>query len=42
MAPVNNRTEGLWLKQEIGGGTSRRRKNSGIVPGQVGDSLGKM
>jgi hypothetical protein len=33
VAPVNNKYDGLWLRQETGGGTSRRRKNSGIEPG---------
>ena len=36
-----NKTHGLWLRQEIEGGTSRRRKNSGIEPG-TGRSVQKM
>jgi len=27
-APVNHKSDGLWLRQEIGGGTSRRQKGS--------------
>ena len=34
VAPVNNKSDGLWLRQEIGGGTSRWRENSGIQPGR--------
>ena len=34
VAPVNNKSDGLWLRQEIGGGTSGRRENSGIEPGR--------
>jgi hypothetical protein len=30
----HNKSHGLWLRQEIGGGTSRRRENSGIEPGR--------
>ena len=30
VAPVNNKSDGLWSWQEIGGGTSRKRKDSGI------------
>jgi hypothetical protein len=26
MAPVNNKSDGLWLKQEMRGGTSERQK----------------
>ena len=32
MVHVNNKSDGLWLRQEIGGGTSGKRKNSGIEP----------
>ena len=32
-APVNNKSDGLWLRQEIGGGTFGRRENSEIEPG---------
>jgi hypothetical protein len=31
--PVNNKSDGQWLRQEIGGGTSERRDNSGMEPG---------
>ena len=33
VTPINNKSDGLWLRQEIGGGTSGRRKDSGIEPG---------
>lgn len=33
VAPDNNKSDGLWLRQKMGGGTSRRRTNSGIKPG---------
>jgi hypothetical protein len=33
-APVNNKSDGLWLRQGIAGGTSRRRENSGIELGE--------
>jgi hypothetical protein len=26
VAPVNNKSDSLWLRQEIGGGTSRKQK----------------
>jgi hypothetical protein len=34
VAPANHKSDGLWLRQKIGGGTSRRRENSGIAPGR--------
>jgi hypothetical protein len=30
---VGNKSDGLWLSQEIGGGTPRRRENCGIESG---------
>ena len=39
VVPVNNTSDGLGRK--IGGGTSRRRENSGIVRGME-DSPGEM
>ena len=35
VTPVNNKYNGLWLRQEIGGGTSRRRKNFRIKPSGI-------
>jgi hypothetical protein len=32
--PVNQKAYGPWLRQEIEGGTSGRRKNSGREPGK--------
>lgn len=34
LAPVNNNYDDLWLRQEIGSGTSGRRENSGLGPGR--------
>jgi hypothetical protein len=34
VAPVNSKSDGLWLRREIEGGPSRGRKNSGIEPGR--------
>lgn len=34
MAPVNNKIDGLQLRQEIRGGTSGGRKDNGIMPGE--------
>lgn len=34
MAPVNNESDGLWLRKKIGDGTSWRRKNAGRGPGK--------
>lgn len=34
VAPLN-RTDGLWLRQELGGGTSRRKENSETEPDTV-------
>jgi hypothetical protein len=30
VSPINQKACGLWLRQEMGGGTSGRRKGSGI------------
>jgi hypothetical protein len=30
VAPVSNKSDGLWVRQETGGRTSRRRMNSGV------------
>ena len=31
---VNNKSIDLWLRQEIGSGTSGRRENTGLEPGR--------
>ena len=41
VAPVSHKFDGLWLRQEIVGGTSGGRKDSGIGPG-TGDLPGEM
>lgn len=33
VALASNKSDGLWLRQQIGGETSRRRRTSGIGPG---------
>jgi hypothetical protein len=32
MAPANNKSDALWLRDDKGGGTSRKQRNSGIEP----------
>jgi hypothetical protein len=34
VAPVSSKSDGLWLREQIGGGTSGRRENSEIEPGR--------
>lgn len=41
VAPINNKSGGLWLRWKIEDGTSRRRKNSRIELG-VGRSAQEM
>jgi len=34
MVPVNNKSDGSWLRQEIGGGTSGRQKRFWVSAGR--------
>lgn len=34
MVPVNNKSDGSWLRQEIGGGTSGRQKRLWVSAGR--------